>query len=319
MEILITGCAGFIGAHLSKNLITKNHSIIGIDNLNNYYSPHFKKLRLKKLVGKDKNFQFIKGDICNKKLLYEVFKKNKFDLVIHLAAQAGVRYSLINPFVYESSNLKGTLNILEMIRHHHKPRLIFTSSSSVYGNNKKVPFSENDACNQPASLYSASKRAGELMIKAYHYLYGIKSCCLRLFTVYGPWGRPDMAYFIFTKALLENKPLTVFQKETARDFTYIDDIIKGITAAMKKDFNFEIINLGNSHPITLAQLITRLEKETGKKAKIKIKPLPPGDVKKTYADINYAKKKLGWRPKTKIEKGLKNFVVWYRKEGIKIS
>lgn len=319
MKILITGCAGFIGSHLTKKLLEKKHLLFGFDNLNDYYNPKLKKLRLEKLIGKQKNFKFLKGDICNREFLKKLFKNNNFDQVIHLAAQAGVRYSLVNPYVYQKTNLEGTLNILEMIRNYSKAKLIFTSSSSVYGNSKKIPFSENDRCDQPISLYSATKRAGELMVKSYHHLYGIKTCCLRLFTVYGPWGRPDMAYFLFTKALLENKPLYVFQEDTQRDFTYIDDITDGITASIDKDFGFEIINLGNSKPVNLAHLISCLEKETGKKAKIKIEKLPPGDVKKTFADISLAKKFLGWEPKTSIEEGLRNFVSWYKKEGIKLT
>lgn len=314
MTILITGCAGFIGAHLTKKLLDKKHHITGIDNLNDYYSIELKKARLKNLIGKNKSFIFQKADICDKRKLDEIFSKNSFDLVIHLAAQAGVRYSLVNPYVYEKTNIEGTLNILEAIRHNpSKPKLIFASSSSVYGESKQIPFKENDPCSQPASLYSVTKRANELMIKSYNHLYGIKSVCLRLFTVYGPWGRPDMAYWSFTKSLMKNKTIGLFEKDTQRDFTYIDDIVDGIIKSLKLSFDFEIINLGNSKPVRLDYFIKILEKKTGKKAKIKIKKLPIQDVKITYADISKAKKLLGWEPKTNIEKGLNNFVGWYKK------
>lgn len=313
MNILITGCAGFIGAHLTKKLLDSNHHIFGIDNLNDYYSVELKKARLKHLIGENKNFVFQKADICDKKKLDEIFSKNNFDLVIHLAAQAGVRYSLVNPYIYEKTNIGGTLNILEAIRHNQlKPKLIFASSSSVYGDNKQIPFKENDPCNKPASFYGATKKAGELMVGAYHKLYGIKSCSLRFFTVYGPWGRPDMAYYTFTKKISAGEPIDLFQNGTQRDFTYIDDIVEAISRLVQKEFDFEIINLGNSRPERLDKFVEILEKCIGKKAEIKLKKLPPGDIKATYADISKAKKLLGWKPKTNIEEGLKEFVDWYK-------
>jgi len=319
MTIFITGCAGFIGAHLTKKLLENSHRIIGIDNLNDYYSVELKKARLKDLIGENKNFIFKKADICDKKSLDEIFSKNRLDLVIHLAAQAGVRYSLVNPYVYEKTNILGTLNILEAVRHNRpKPKLIFASSSSVYGESKQIPFKENDPCNKPASFYGATKKTGEMMVRAYHNLYGIKSCCLRFFTVYGPWGRPDMAYYFFTKKILKGEVIELFQNDTQRDFTYVDDIVEAICRLVKKEFKFEIINLGNSRPERLDKFVGILEKCIGKKAKIKIKQLPPGDIKATYADISKAKKLLNWQPKINIEKGLKEFVNWYKKEDFKI-
>ena len=313
MTILITGCAGFIGAHLAKKLLGNNHHITGVDNLNDYYSVELKKARLKYLVGKNKNFVFQKADIGDKKKLDEIFSKNSFDLVIHLAAQAGVRYSLVNPYVYEKTNIEGTLNILEAVRHSQpKPKLIFASSSSVYGNSKQIPFKENDPCNKPASFYGATKKAGEMMVRAYYRLYGIKSCCLRFFTAYGPWGRPDMAYYSFTKKISSGEPIDLFQNNTQRDFTYIDDIVEAIDRLVQKEFDFEIINLGNSRPERLDKFVGILEKCIGKKAKVKIKELPPGDIKATYADISKTKKLLFWHPKINIEEGLKNFVNWYK-------
>lgn len=318
MKILITGCAGFVGAHLTKRLLKSNHQIVGLDNLNNYYSPKLKIARLDKLIGKNKKFRFIKGDIGNLVLLKKIFSQQKFDLVCHLAAQAGVRYSLRNPFVYQKTNIEGTLNILEMIRHYQNSYLVFASSSSVYGRQKKLPFSETHPCNEPASLYGATKQTSEAMIKVYHYIFGIKATILRLFTVYGPWGRPDMAYYFFTQKILAGKTIEVFEKNTKRDFTYIDDIVRGINLSIRKRPDFEIINLGNSCPVTLTNLTNVLEKLTNKKAKIQIKPLPASDVKITFANIKKAQKLLSWQPKTSLEKGLEKFVSWYKKEGVKL-
>jgi UDP-glucuronate 4-epimerase len=246
--------------------------------------------------------------------LKKTFEKEKVDIVVHLAAQAGVRYSLINPFVYQKTNVLGTLNLLELARKYKIKKFIFASSSSVYGNNEKVPFSENDKVNNPASLYGATKIAGEAICKSYHSLYKIPICILRFFTVYGPWGRPDMAYFKFTKAILENKKIDVYNfGKMSRDFTYIDDIVDGVLKAMKYDFKFEIFNLGNNKPVDLLYFIKVIEKAVGKKAKKQMVGMQKGDVRRTWADIKKAKKLLSWQPETNIEEGIGKFVEWHRK------
>jgi len=317
MKLLVTGAAGFIGAHLVKHLLAQDHQVVGIDNLNSYYSPEYKKLRLEKLVGNNPRFTFYSCDITDTRNLAQIFNENHFSTVFHLAAQAGVRYSLTHPYIYEKNNILGTLNILEQLKKSSKTKLIFASSSSVYGNSKNIPFSEKDNNLWPISLYGVSKRSNELMIKAYHELYAIKAVCARFFTVYGPWGRPDMAYFIFTKNILEDKKIEVFQLETQRDMTYIDDIIMGIDKILNSDLDFEIINLGNSSPIKLEYLVNSIEKISGKKASFTIANLPKGDVKATYADISLAKKLLGWAPTTSVYSGLEKFVSWFRKENLR--
>lgn len=316
MKLLVTGAAGFIGAHLAKHLLSQNHEVIGIDNLSPYYSPEYKKLRLEKLVGTNPKFTFLELDITNLDKISEIFGKNQFDVVFHLAAQAGVRYSLTNPYIYEKTNILGTLNILENLKKSPKTRLIFASSSSVYGNSKNIPFSENDTDLWPISLYGVTKRSNELMIKTYHDLFGIKSVCARFFTVYGPWGRPDMAYFMFTKNILEGKKIEVFKLETQRDMTYIDDIIIGLDKILNSNLDFEIINLGNSSPIKLEYLVTTLEKISGIKADLQITNLPKGDVNATYADISKANSLLGWKPITSVYSGLEKFVNWFQSENL---
>jgi UDP-glucuronate 4-epimerase len=242
-----------------------------------------------------------------------IFKKYKFDVICHFGAQAGVRHSISNPFLYEKSNSLGTLNIFELARQHGVPKVVYASSSSVYGNNKKSPFSVKDSVDLPISLYAATKRYNELLAHAYHHLYGIKMIGLRFFTVYGPWGRPDMAYCKFTKAIFEGKSIDVYNNGVMRrDFTYISDIVCGVLLAIDKDFGFEIFNLGNSEPVQLNYFIGFLEKEIGKKAKKNLLSLQPGDVKETFADIDESRKKLGFNPSVKIEKGLKEFVAWYK-------
>lgn len=312
MKILVTGAAGFIGSFLTKKLLAANHLVYGLDDLNPYYNPALKKARLEKLIGKNKNFRFFKTSINNKKAVQKIFSRQKFDFLIHLAAQAGVRYSLTNPFIYEQTNVKGLLNILEVLK-NSRCKLIFASSSSVYGNNQKIPFKETDPVENQASLYGVTKRSGELMVKTYTYLFGLQAVCCRFFTVYGPWGRPDMAYFSFTEKLLTGKPISVYQKDTSRDFTYIDDVILALEKILTKKFNFEIINLGNSHPVKLDYFLKTLEKITGKKANVVLQKLPLGDVKKTFADTSKAQKWLKWQSETKIEQGLQNFVSWYKK------
>ena len=314
LTILITGGAGFIGSSLIEKLILNNNwKIVCLDNLNDYYSPARKKSNLEPFNNKD-NFVFYKTDITDYKGLETIFKKHKINKIIHLAARAGVRASIKQPVLYEKVNVFGTLNLLELARKYKVPHFIFGSSSSVYGNQNKVPFSETDPCNHPISPYAATKKATELLCNTYAYLYDINITALRFFTVYGPKGRPDMAPYLFTKAILEDKIIYKFgDGTTRRDYTYIDDIIKGIIKAINKPFSYKIINLGNNKPITLNKFIQAIENATGKKARIKQKPLPEGDVNQTYADIRKANKLLSWHPTINIEKGLASFVDWYKK------
>ncbi|PIT97689.1 hypothetical protein COT77_00055 [Candidatus Berkelbacteria bacterium CG10_big_fil_rev_8_21_14_0_10_41_12] len=315
MVYLVTGSAGFIGFHLAQKLLQENHQVIGVDNLNNYYDPKLKKARLE-ILKKHSNFSFYQLDIAEFASFEKVFTENKIDKVCHLAAQAGVRYSLENPHIYEQSNMVGFLNLLELMRKHKVKDLVYASSSSVYGGIKKVPFIEDMTINQPISLYAATKAANELYAYVYHHLYELNAIGLRFFTVYGPWGRPDMALFLFTKAILENKPIKVFnQGQMKRDFTYVDDIISGIMASLDKvsDLGYEIFNLGCADPVNLLDFIKTIEENLGKKAKKEFLPLQPGDVPNTYADISKAQKLLGYQPKIKIKEGVGKFIDWYRK------
>jgi len=313
MKILITGVAGFIGSHAAKALSEKNYSVVGIDNFNDYYNPKLKQDRIKHII--PKNVEFIEGDILDKELLDKLAKKFSFDCIVHLAAQAGVRYSIENPDAYIQNNIQGTNNIFELAKKYEIPKIIFASSSSVYGSNKKVPFSELDAVDNPISLYAATKIMNELQARTYNNLYGIDMIGLRFFTVYGPWGRPDMALFKFTKNILEAKPIDVYNYgNMKRGFTFIDDIVNGVVRAIECDIKgIEIFNLGNSNTVELNYFIELIEKELGKKAKKKLCPMQPGDIPETYADIKKAKNLLEWIPKVSIEKGIKNFVAWYRK------
>jgi len=315
MKYLITGCAGFIGFHLARNLLQQNNEIVSVDNLNDYYDPKLKKDRLNILKQYD-NFSFSQVDITDYQKLEKVFKEYSPKKVCHLAAQAGVRYSLTHPFVYEKTNMLGFLNILELMRKYKIKDLVFASSSSVYGGIKDIPFREDMNINKPISLYAATKAANELYAYVYHHLYGINAIGLRFFTVYGPWGRPDMALFLFTKAILENKPIKVFNYgKMKRDFTYIDDIVNGITSSLDKvsELGYEIFNLGCSDQIKLIDFIKAIEKELGKKAKKNMLPLQPGDVPETYADVTKAKKLLNYQPKVKIKEGVKKFIKWYKR------
>ncbi len=329
MNILITGAAGFIGFHLSKALLDRGDSVIGIDNLNDYYDPELKKARIR-ILKKYENFSFLLLDIADRNAMGELFKKNKFDIVVNLAAQAGVRYSIDNPYAYVDSNLVGFANILEGCRHSMPEHLVYASSSSVYGANKKMPFSTDDNVDHPVSLYAATKKSNELMAHAYSHLYSIPVTGLRFFTVYGPWGRPDMAYFKFTKAILEGSPIDVYNHgNMKRDFTYIDDIVKGVIKIMElppiADTNdngnerktsgppFKLYNIGNNQPIKLNYFIETLENIIGKKAVKNMLPMQPGDVPATYADIDDLVSDTGFAPKTSIEDGLKCFMEWYRK------
>lgn len=315
-KILVTGAAGFIGFHLSLSLLKQNHQVIGIDNLNDYYEVSLKKDRLQELEQFD-NFHFYFMDLHDRTAINRLFAEEKFDLVVNLAAQAGVRYSIENPHVYADSNVVGFLNILEGCRHHPVKHLVYASSSSVYGMNTKIPFSTEDPVESPVSLYAATKRANELMAYTYSHLYNIPSTGLRFFTVYGPWGRPDMALFLFTKAILAEKSIPVFNYgKMRRDFTYIDDIVLGIEKVMDKIPSgvppHKLYNIGNNQPVELLHLIEVLEKTLGKTAVKDFLPMQPGDVLSTYADVDNLIADVGFSPKTPIETGVEKFVNWYR-------
>lgn len=311
-KILVTGGAGFIGSHVVKKMLALGNEVVIIDNLNDYYDIKLKKDRLKILLAGLK-FKFYKADISNYKQLKKIFAEHKFSCICHLAAQAGVRYSLANPWLYEKANIAGTLNLLELAKVNKIKKFIFASSSSVYGGNTKLPFSETDPVDKPVSFYAATKKSCELLAHTYHSLYGIKVCGLRFFTVYGPWGRPDMAYFKWADLITAGKPIEVYNNgEMKRDFTYIDDIVSGVVAALEKDFVFEIINLGNDRPEKLPKLIEHLEKNLGLKAAINYLPMQPGDVVNTWADISKARRLLNYQPKTSLEVGIGEFVRWYK-------
>ncbi len=311
-EILVTGGAGFIGSHFCELLLSKGYSVICVDNFNDYYNPALKRKNIASFSTKS-HFTLYEIDIRNPEIK-EIFEKHDIKTIVHLAARAGVRASIEHPMLYEAVNIKGTLNLLEMALQFSIKHFIFASSSSVYGSRKQVPFSETDDVSKPISPYAATKRAGEMLCHTYHHLYNINISCLRFFTVYGPRGRPDMAPFIFTKNIFENKPIPVFGDGTAkRDFTFVKDIINGIYAAMSNNKGYEIFNLGNSKTVELSYFISLLEKYIGKKAKIKRLPPQPGDVPITFADLKKSKQMLGYDPQTSIETGLKIFVDWYRK------
>jgi UDP-glucuronate 4-epimerase len=309
--ILITGAAGFIGFHLSKKLLSDGHDIIGIDNMNEYYDPVLKKNRLKLLYSSNR-FSFHNFDICNYSEIELLFKNHKINKICHLAAQAGVRYSLTHPHVYQKSNGEGFLNILELARHYNVENFVYASSSSVYGSNTKIPFSESDPVEHPISIYAATKRSNELVAHSYSHLFGVPCSGLRFFTVYGPWGRPDMALFIFTKSIINNEPISIFNNgNMIRNFTYVDDIVDGIIRVLDTPLPYEIYNIGNSRAEKLLDFINEIEKNLGKQSFRKFLPLQPGDVPNTVADIEKIKK-LGYEPKTNIDIGIKNFVDWYR-------
>jgi UDP-glucuronate 4-epimerase len=312
MKYLVTGAAGFIGYHVSLRLLQAGEQVIGLDNLNSYYEPQLKLDRLSRLKTFPA-FNFIYGDISDYAILENAFSTATADKVCHLAAQAGVRYSLKDPFAYQKSNLDGFLNILECCRKYPVMNLVFASSSSVYGNDSGIPFRIHDKTDQPLSLYAATKKANELMAYTYHHLYGLKTTGLRFFTVYGPYGRPDMAYFKFTRDILRGKTIDVYNHgQMERDFTYIDDIVDGVISALDKDYEYEIFNLGNSQPELLIDFINYLENILGKTAQKNYLPLQPGDMLRTYADISYSTEKLGYQPKTKLYDGLIRFIKWYR-------
>jgi len=328
MKVLLTGAAGFIGFHLTLALLNREDKVVGIDNLNDYYDPTLKQLRLNEIAKHPKcsNFEFIKADISDKAFMEQLFADNTFDLVVNLAAQAGVRYSLENPDVYVQSNLVGFLNILEGCRHSKVKHLVFASSSSVYGMNVKQPFSTDDRADYPISLYAATKKSNELMAHAYSHLYNIPTTGLRFFTVYGPYGRPDMAYYKFTKAVLNDDPIDVYNNgKMKRDFTYIDDIIEGVLKVVDKipinqsnKFSLAnppycVFNIGNNNPVTLEEFIGAIELACKKKALKNYLPMQSGDVPVTFADIDVFSKFTGFTPKYDLKAGINNFVRWYKK------
>lgn len=309
----MTGGAGFIGSALCEKLVFDlNQEVVCADNFNNFYNPLIKENNIAKLL-KNKNFKLCRVDICDKTLLKEIFEQNKIELVIHLAAMAGVRPSIENPLLYEKVNIEGTINLLECLREEKIKKLIFASSSSVYGGNKKVPFSEEDKVDFPISPYAATKKAGELICYTYHHLYDISAFCFRFFTVYGPRQRPEMAIHKFTGKIFNGEKISIYgDGSSSRDYTYIDDIINGIIAGIKAVKGYEIINLGNSHPQTLSKLIRIIEKTSQINAKIMFEEMKPGDVFTTFADIGKASKLLNYNPATSLEKGISRFISWYK-------
>ncbi|CAH5034334.1 NAD-dependent epimerase [Klebsiella oxytoca] len=329
MKFLVTGAAGFIGFHACKRLLQAGHEVVGLDNMNEYYDVNLKQARLDLL--QSPLFSFHKIDLADREGIAQLFAHEKFNRVIHLAAQAGVRYSLENPFAYADSNLIGYLNILEGCRHNHVEHLLYASSSSVYGLNRKMPFSTDDSVDHPVSLYAATKKANELMAHTYSHLYGIPTTGLRFFTVYGPWGRPDMALFKFTKAMLEGKSIDVYNYgKMKRDFTYIDDIVEAIVrmqdiipqpnpewtvetgSPADSSAPYRVYNIGNSSPVELMDYITALEEALGMVAEKNMMPIQPGDVLETSADTKPLYDMVGFRPQTTVSQGVKNFVDWYK-------
>ena len=331
MNIVVTGCAGFIGFHVSKKLVDLGHTVLGLDNINNYYNVNLKYNRLEQLgiemesiaekrivqSSKMKQFSFVKMDIVDYETLSRIISEQDAECIIHLAAQGGVRYSIENPFVYIQSNLVGFANILEVCRHKKIAHLLYASSSSVYGNSDNIPFKETQNVDTPVSLYAATKKSNELMAHSYSHLYDFQATGLRFFTVYGPWGRPDMAPFLFAKAIASGKEILVFNNgEMERDFTYIDDIVEGIinclTFKNKEKPPHKVFNIGNSKPVVLMDFISALEEAFHVKALKKMMPMQPGDVKKTFADVSSLKKETNYEPKTDLNTGLEKFAAWYK-------
>jgi len=329
-KVLITGAAGFIGFHLAKRLAANGCQVVGLDNMNPYYDVALKNARLDDLK-KESNFEFCEVDLCDRRQLEDLFVQQKLDVVVNLAAQAGVRYSLENPYAYVDSNLVGFINLLECCRHHETKHLVFASSSSVYGANSKMPFSVHHNVDHPVSLYAATKKANELMAHTYSHLYRLPCTGLRFFTVYGPWGRPDMALFLFTQAILEDKPIKVFNHgKMQRDFTYIDDIIEGVIRVMGRlpranphwsgdapdpgtsSAPYKIYNIGNNNPVELIQFIEVIEAALGRRARKEFMDLQPGDVVATYADVDDLMEDVGFKPATPIEIGVARFVEWFK-------
>lgn len=316
MKVLVTGAAGFIGMHTSKRLLDEGYEVVGLDNMNDYYDPKLKEYRLDQLTPYEK-FKFVKMDLCDREDVATLFESEQFERVIHLAAQAGVRYSIEKPFEYTDSNITGFMTILEGCRHNKVGHLIYASSSSVYGMNKKVPFSEDDRVDNPVSLYAATKKANELMAHTYSHLYRIPTTGLRFFTVYGPAGRPDMAPWLFTEAIIHDEKIKVFNNGLMkRDFTFIDDIVNGIYRLLLKGADekniYKLFNIGNNRSIELSRFIRAIEISCNKVALKNMLPMQPGDVKETYADIQNLAEYVGYKPKTEIETGIRKFVEWYK-------
>lgn len=325
MKYLVTGAAGFIGNFVAEQLCLQGHQVVGLDNLNNYYDPALKQARLKRIQHLD-NFRFIKMDLVEREAIAELFAKEKFNRIIHLAAQAGVRYSIENPMAYIDSNLVGMGTILEGCRHNKVEHLVYASSSSVYGMNKKIPFSTDDVVDGPVSLYAATKKANELMAHTYSHLYSLPTTGLRFFTVYGPWGRPDMAPFLFTDAIANDRPIKVFNNgKMQRDFTYIDDIVEGViriqdiipTAENAGCIDgmspyYRLFNIGNNQPVELEEFINCIENALGRKAEKNYFPMQDGDVVRTYADVSALEKITGFKPATDLQDGINRFVEWYK-------
>ena len=326
MKILVTGTAGFIGYHLTNLLLKNGYEVIGLDNINDYYDQKLKFDRLEKIgipqnksvrynkICKNEKFKFIRLNLEDKNNLSKLFLENNFDVVCNLAAQAGVRYSLTNPDAYIDSNIVGFLNILECCRHNKIKHLIYASSSSVYGLNKKIPFSVKDNVDNPISLYAATKKSNELMAHTYSHLFNLPTTGLRFFTVYGPWGRPDMALFLFTKAIIENRKIDVFNYgKMQRDFTYVDDIVEGILKIIEADKKekYNVYNIGNNNTVELMDFIKLIEQRLGKNAEKNMLPIQPGDVSKTWANVDKLIKDYNYSPSTSIEKGINNFIDWY--------
>ena len=330
MKILVTGAAGFIGMTASLRLLARGDEVVGLDNMNDYYEVSLKESRLKRLTALP-GFRFVKLDVADRAGMEALFAAEKFDKVIHLAAQAGVRYSIQNPHAYVDSNLVGFINILEGCRHHQVQHLVYASSSSVYGGNTKMPFSEHDSVDHPVSLYAATKKANELMAHTYSHLYGLPTTGLRFFTVYGPWGRPDMALFLFTKAILEGRPIDVFNHgNMQRDFTYIDDIVEGVIRVLDRNATvnakydpisadpatsntpYRVFNIGNNNPVQLLDFIGAIETALGMKAEKRLLPLQDGDVPATYANTDLLNDWVGFVPGTSVQEGVNRFIAWYR-------
>ena len=329
-DVLLTGAAGFIGFHVAQRLMADGHRVLGLDNLNDYYDPTLKQARLDRLMP-NAAFTFERLDVSDREAMSELFRRHRPARVVHLAAQAGVRYSLQNPHAYVDANLVGFMNVLEGCRHHGVEHLVFASSSSVYGANTRLPFSVHDNVDHPLSLYAATKKANELMAHAYAHLYALPSTGLRFFTVYGPWGRPDMALFVFTRAILDDRPIDVFNEgRMQRDFTYVDDIVEGIVRVLAKPpapdptwsgdhpdpatsrAPYRVYNIGNDRPVELLRYIQVLEECLGRRARMNLLPMQPGDVPATRADVSDLARDIGYQPRTTVEEGVARFVQWYR-------
>ena len=319
MKILVTGCAGFIGMHVTKKLLQANHEVVGIDNINDYYTPQLKIDRLKQIENFE-NFQFLKMDISDNEAITQLFEQHSFQRVVHLAAQAGVRYSITNPRAYIDANITGFFNIIEACRKHKIEHLVYASSSSVYGKNEKLPYSETDPVDNPVSLYAATKKSNELMAFTYSHLYRIPATGLRFFTVYGPWGRPDMSPYIFVKAIIEGQKIQLFNYgKMSRDFTYIDDIVHALIEVLNRPpadqahtVPHRVLNIGNHQPVELTDYVKTIEEVTGIAAKIELAPMQAGDVLSTYADTQLIEELTKFKPSTPLSKGLREFVIWYK-------